>query len=203
MAHPGGRPTTYKEEYAEAAQILCEEAGLTDKQLCRIFGCVESTLNLWKIEHPKFSESLTKGKDAYNVRTAEACLQKRIKGYRYIETTREPGLVQKGMKDEVDPKTGEVRQVPNMVPDMVVTKKVSKAFPPDPKSIQYFLNNRSPRDPETGEKRWSNVQRLNIGGPEGGPLEFQQVKDRKDLRELGDKLLNGISPNGKPGSHAQ
>ncbi len=74
-----GRPTSYRPEYAEQALKLCR-LGATDKELADFFEVAESTVNLWKIEHPEFSESLKAGKAQADAEVADK-LFKRATGY--------------------------------------------------------------------------------------------------------------------------
>lgn len=77
--HPGGRPSAYKPEFAQIAYRHCL-LGATDKDLAAAFGVSESTLNLWKLNQPKFSESLKKGKADADATIAESLFH-RAKGY--------------------------------------------------------------------------------------------------------------------------
>jgi hypothetical protein len=79
----GGRPTKYKPEYCEQARKLCL-LGYTDKQLADFFEVNEDTINEWKKVHPKFSESLRKGKSIADAEVAES-LYVRSKGYEIEE----------------------------------------------------------------------------------------------------------------------
>ena len=74
-----GRPTDYKPEYAEQGYKLCL-MGATDAELADFFGVVESTINLWKQQHPEFSESTGRGKTLADAEISEA-LYHRAKGY--------------------------------------------------------------------------------------------------------------------------
>lgn len=78
-----GRPTKYKEEYAELAYKF-SLLGAIDAQLAQLLEISESTLNNWKHEHPEFSESIKKGKEIADVEVVEA-LRKRAIGYSYEE----------------------------------------------------------------------------------------------------------------------
>jgi hypothetical protein len=81
--HPGGRPTKYKEEYNEMAFKLCL-LGAIDKDLANFFDVEESTVNKWKIDYPKFSESIKKGKDDADAKVAQS-LYHRALGYEHPE----------------------------------------------------------------------------------------------------------------------
>lgn len=61
--HPGGRPTEYDaRKYPEIAYGFAL-AGYTDKEMAGFFQVSEKTLNDWKHKHPKFLQSIKKGKD--------------------------------------------------------------------------------------------------------------------------------------------
>ena len=56
-ARKTGRPSKYKDEFAGQAAKLCK-LGATDAQLADFFGVAISTVALWKVEHPAFSDAL-------------------------------------------------------------------------------------------------------------------------------------------------
>ena len=56
-----GRPTSYRDEYADWALKLTK-LGATDKDMAEAFVVKEQTLNNWKQAHPEFFESIKKGK---------------------------------------------------------------------------------------------------------------------------------------------
>jgi hypothetical protein len=75
----GGRPTSYKPEYAEWAVKLCR-LGATDEDLARSFDVSETTINAWKLKHVEFYEALKQGKDLADAEVADK-LFKRATGY--------------------------------------------------------------------------------------------------------------------------
>ena len=79
-----GRPSKYKEEYAEQAYKLCL-LGATDKELADFFGIKESTLNLWKNAQPEFMESLKRGKEDADAIVASKLYHRAI-GYEHEDT---------------------------------------------------------------------------------------------------------------------
>lgn len=79
----GGRPTSFKPEYVEQARKLCL-LGATDQEMADFFGVALSTLNLWKLRHPEFSESLTEGKEVADARVVRSLYQQAI-GYEQDE----------------------------------------------------------------------------------------------------------------------
>lgn len=54
--------------------------GHTDRELAEDFGVVESTISLWKLKHPAFSEALKRGKTAADCDVVES-LYKRACGF--------------------------------------------------------------------------------------------------------------------------
>ena len=74
-----GRPSSYREEYAEQARKL-SLLGATDKQLADFFGYSEQTVNQWKKDFPEFLESIKKGKISADAEISEALFH-RAKGY--------------------------------------------------------------------------------------------------------------------------
>lgn len=112
------RPTKYLEEYNEQAKKLCR-LGATDKELADFFEVSESTLNLWKKEHPLFSESLKAGKLLADAEVADK-LYKRATGYSHPE-------------DKIFNDNG--------APLIVNTEK---HYPPDTTAAIFWLKNRRP-----------------------------------------------------------
>ena len=188
MIMPGGRPTKYKARFIDEAFELCKE-GFTDLKLSKFFKVSKQTLYDWQKEYPEFLDSIRRGKDIFNCLTAENCLLKRIKGGRYSEVTRERVLVQDGDKTvEKKSADGKKRIVPKLIPEIIVTKKVSKTLAPDPKSIIYFLNNRD-RD------RWKNLKAIEVSGPDGKKLSLEtKIEVANELLGEVDGATRGL-PN--------
>lgn len=74
-----GRPSSFRAEFVEQAAKLCR-LGATDRDLADFFEVAESTLNLWKLVHPEFSESLKLGKEEADARVVQS-LYRRAIGY--------------------------------------------------------------------------------------------------------------------------
>lgn len=115
-----GRPTKYKSEYAEQAAKLCR-LGATDAQLADFFGVSVSTINLWKVQHQEFSESIKVPKAEADARV-EQSLYRRAMGYEH---------------DEVDIK---------VVDKAIVMTPVRKHYPPDTTAAIFWLKNRQPEE---------------------------------------------------------
>lgn len=114
-----GRPTKYETKFNKQAEKLCK-LGATDKELADFFEVAESTLSLWKLEHPRFSESIKKGKETADAEVAEK-LFKRATGYSH---------------PDVDIK---------VVEGKIVTTKLTKYYPPDTAAAIFWLKNRQRR----------------------------------------------------------
>jgi hypothetical protein len=112
----GGRPTKYRDEYAQQAAKLCA-LGATDAQLADFFEVTISTITLWKVKHPEFSASITTSKEQADARV-ERSLYERALGYEH---------------DEVD-----IRAVGGEV----VMTPVRKHYPPDTAAAIFWLKNR-------------------------------------------------------------
>lgn len=115
-----GRPTKYKEEYAAQAKKLCT-LGATDAQLADFFEVSVSTINLWKVKHQEFSESIKVPKAEADERV-EQSLYKRAMGYEH---------------DEVD-----IR----VVEGQIVQTPIRKFYPPDTTAAIFWLKNRKPTE---------------------------------------------------------
>lgn len=115
-APKSGRPSLYKPEYAETARKLCK-LGATTSELADFFEVSVSTVSLWLITHPEFSESVKKGKEVADDRVEES-LYRRACGYEHDET--------------------DIRVVAN---ELVMTP-IRKHYPPDSTAMIFWLKNR-------------------------------------------------------------
>lgn len=78
--------------------------GLTNEQIASNMGVAESTLYKWKNEQVEISEALKRGKEVADYEVENA-LFKRATGFRYVEVTKENGVVVKEVTKEVAPDT--------------------------------------------------------------------------------------------------
>jgi hypothetical protein len=76
---PAGRPTDYKESYAEQAKKLCI-LGATDVDLAEFFDVSVRTIPRWATKYPEFCQALKAGKDTADQRV-ERSLYQRAVGY--------------------------------------------------------------------------------------------------------------------------
>lgn len=110
------RPTKYEAKFNKQVEKLCK-LGATDKEIAEFFDVSESTLNLWKLEHTKFSESIRKGKILADANVSER-LYVRAMGYSH---------------PDVDIKVidGEITKTP-----------LIRYYPPDTAACIFWLKNR-------------------------------------------------------------
>jgi len=114
------RPSKYKPEFIEKAIALCTQ-GATDRELAEFFHVSESTLNLWKLEHPEFSEALKMAKEIADDRVVNS-LYRRALGYSH---------------DSV--------HVSNFQ-GMVTLTPIVEHYPPDTVAAIFWLKNRRPAE---------------------------------------------------------
>lgn len=74
-----GSSSLFQAEYCEQARKLCL-LGAIDRDLARILGVSERTINNWKRQHPEFAAALKAGKAAADAEVAEALHNKALKG---------------------------------------------------------------------------------------------------------------------------
>lgn len=124
-----GRPSKFSPDFVRQARLLAEK-GCTDMEVATFFEVALSTVSLWKLKHPEFSEALRVGKAEADSRV-ERALFERATGYSHPEV-------------HVSSYQGEVTLTP-----------IVKHYPPDPTAMIFWLKNRKPeqwRDkPEGGE----------------------------------------------------
>lgn len=113
-----GQPTRYLKEYDNKAYMLCL-LGLKDKELANFFDIAESTLNMWKLRHPKFAESLKAGREDSDGYISNSLYQ-RAKGYSHKETK------------------------VFIVDGKPMSVEVTKHHPPDTTAAIFWLKNRHP-----------------------------------------------------------
>lgn len=115
-----GRPTDYREEFNEVVEKVCR-LGATDKEIAEFLDVSEATINNWKIQHPKFLESIKRGKTYSDANVADRLYQRAI-GFEHDS-------------EEIKVVDKEIARVP-----------VRKIYPPDPTAAIFWLKNRRPKD---------------------------------------------------------
>lgn len=111
-----GRPSKYKSEYTGQAAKLCA-LGATDAQLADFFEVAVSTVALWKVQYPDFSDALKIPKEAADARVVHS-LYRRATGYEH---------------DDVD-----IR----VVNGEIIVTPIRKHYPPDTTACIFWLKNR-------------------------------------------------------------
>lgn len=111
-----GRPTKYNPDFNFQVEKLCK-LGATDKEIADFFDVAESTINLWKEQHPEFSESIKAGKIQADANVAQSLYHRAI-GYEH---------------EDVD-----IR----VVDKEIVETPLIKYYPPDPTAAIFWLKNR-------------------------------------------------------------
>lgn len=112
----GGRPSSYKPDYAAQAKKLCR-LGATNADLADFFGVTFQTINNWRVEHQEFFDALKIGKDEVD-QQVERSLFQRAMGYSCNED--------------------DIRVIDNKI---VVTPTI-KHYPPDTTAMIFWLKNR-------------------------------------------------------------
>ena len=90
-----GRPSSYKDEYAEQAAKLCK-IGATDYELADFFNVDTRTIYRWKHEHPAFCQSIVAAKEMADERVERSfynrcvCLLYTSPSPRDLSTSRMP-----------------------------------------------------------------------------------------------------------------
>lgn len=79
----GGRPSSYKPDYAGQAEKLCR-LGATDQEIADFFSVDVRTIHRWKHDHDEFCHSLKAGKETADERVERSLYQRAI-GYEQDE----------------------------------------------------------------------------------------------------------------------
>lgn len=70
-----GRPSSYREEFAEQAKKLCQ-LGATDQEIADFFEVSVRTVYRWKADHDDFCQALKAGKEVADERVERSLFQK-------------------------------------------------------------------------------------------------------------------------------
>lgn len=171
---PAGRPTDYREEYAEQARKLCE-LGATNSDLAEAFGVSSRTIARWRVNHEDFCQALRVGGEHANERVRNSLYHKAV-GYDYVE--------QQAVKVKVAQYEEKVEVV-----------DVQRHVPADTVAAKFWLINKD-RD-ANGKPVWSDKVNSEVSGPGGGPVETRDLK----LDALSDDevaTLKGLAKKTRP-----
>lgn len=168
MSMPGGRPSSFKEEYIELG-FKYALLGADDKKLAELFGVSVNTIDNWKKDYPEFLGSLKAGKEDADAKVADS-LYHRACGYTHKEV-------------KVFHSNGEI-----------ITHEVDKHYPPDTTAIAYWLNNRR----KLNWQGKANSHTIEFDFPENGtPTEkadaiINAVAKGEVAPDIGAQFLNSI-----------
>lgn len=115
---PAGRPTDYDPSICETARKVAL-LGATDVEIADILDIATSTLYLWKVMHPEFSEAIKAGKEIADSRVERSLYQKAI-GYTFES-------------EKIFNNSGEIVRAPTR-----------EHVPPDTTAGIFWLKNRKP-----------------------------------------------------------
>lgn len=154
-----GNPTKYNltKKDLEMVTNYCL-LGCIDEQLAEFLDICVATLNNWKKSHPKFLESIKKGKEDADAMVVKS-LFKKANGYRYEEKT---------FEILIDPTTGEA------ITNKPILKQIKeKEQHADTGAIAFWLKNRRP-------KEWN--KRDNDNSSENKIVRFKAVPIKEEDR---------------------
>lgn len=168
-----GQPTKYKADYHPTQVMKYALLGLTDNQIAELFDIATSTLNNWKNEHPKFLESIKKGKDEADANVASMLYKKAV------------GFTQKKkvpikLKETVN---GEGSK------EKIEIVEVEEYYPPDAASQFFWLKNR-----QSG--KWRDARNTDVtsgGKPIVPPITMLSASELSE--DQINNLLNGRNDN--------
>lgn len=118
---PAGRPSDYRDEFAEQAAKLCA-LGATDDEMADFFEVHRSTIYRWKLEHPEFCDAIKTAKEVADERVERSLYQKAT-GYNVKEEV--------AVKIKVEQHKEEVEVV-----------EVEKHIPADTTAAIFWMKNR-------------------------------------------------------------
>lgn len=172
----GGRPSTYKPEYAKMAAAHCK-LGATDADLATLFGVTTQCIWLWTSKHPEFGVAARSEKAVFDHKI-ERSLAQRALGYS-VDTEEVKVLA-----------TGKVLRIP-----------VRKHYPPDTVACIFWLKNRQPEQ-WRDVQRHEHSGRVDL---DKTTAEQLLIEIRKEALELGiipptiQGLMRDVTPIGANG----
>lgn len=168
-ASKGGRPSPYKAEKHNQEAYDYALLGLTDAELCEVWGIGESTLYVWKNKYPEFREAIERARMPADAKVVAS-----------LHTSALGGLVKETKAIKVKLKDGS---------EDVKVVEVETYIPPNPSSIQFYLTNRQ-------RARWKNYKQVENVGSEGGPIQHTVTSAgvEKAINRVVD-MFGGKSPS--------
>ena len=142
------RPTKYRKEFNDQVRKLCL-LGATDKELADFFEVRESTLNLWKLNHKLFSESIKEGKSLADSNVADR-------------------LYQRAMGFEHDSEEIKVVSDGNGNGSSIERVPIKKIYPPDTTAAIFWLKNRQ-------KDKWRDKHETGFTDRDGKDINTVQI----------------------------
>lgn len=162
VGNEGGRPTKYKEEYAEQAYKLCL-LGFTHEDLADFFEVNKDTITEWMNAHNEFSVSVKAGKANADAEVAQK-LFKRAIGYKYDEVVYEKVNID---VDKVEETTDDEIKM-----EVYKKKLTVKEVVPDTTAQIFWLKN---RQPDKWREKTENLNKnFNYNSTEMTPEELKK-----------------------------
>lgn len=158
-----GRPSKYTGPDTDRMAFKLALLGVKDMEIADIIGISEETLNLWKLNHPSFLQSLNNGK-----READANVV-----YSLYQRACGMDLPDQDIRVFRNKETNEL--------ETVVTPLV-KHYPPDITACIFWLKNRF-------KDQWRDVYKTEIGTKDDKPILHDHRHLVLDLSKLSDKEL--------------
>lgn len=174
-----GRPTDFKPEYCEQVEKLCK-LGATDVEIADFFGKAQSTIDLWKLRHREFSESIKKGKIPADAEIAHS-LHARATGFEWDE--QQAIKVKEVIYGDNGKRLKEIERV-----EIV---NVHRVTPPDTGAAIFWLCNRR-------KEQWRQRQEITgaNGKPLGGDVNLDEVRDA--INSKFDRIAATLAARGIP-----
>lgn len=160
-----GRPTTYNKEVHPVLAAFFARHGFTDDMIAEKLEIGRATLSRWKNKYPEFKEALAINKLVVD-KQVEDSLLKRALGYEYDEV--EVIASQSNGKNK--------KEQPTKI------RKIRKVVPPDVNACMFWLKIRL-------KNVWNEVQKTEITGKNGGPIQVDNVNKNLDLSDFTDEEL--------------
>jgi hypothetical protein len=164
LGNEGGRPTSYRPEYADRARQLCQLG--TDVEMARFFNVAPSTFYLWRLAHPEFSEAVKVGKSLADDRVERSLYQRAI-GYEHDSV--------KTVEENVVSESGAATLVKR------TTTTQTQHVPGDVGAEKLWLTNRRPR-------QWRDRIDVVEDRPQRSSAEIKEIIVQK-LLDWGVKLV--------------
>ena len=116
-----GQPTLYCPEMPDTVFKLASQ-GLTEQEIANVYEVNQSTIALWEIDHPEFSEALKQGKAIADARVKRRLYERAIGGFRVKE---QKAIFHKGQWHTIE---------------------IWREVPPDVTAQIFWLKNRDPEN---------------------------------------------------------